>query len=196
MASVRLLMIGPPGSGKGTQAERIAAHFGITHISSGVLLREHVSTGTAVGRAVQEYLARGDLAPDGLVLDVLRGPVEAASRQGGYVLDGFPRTVAQAEAGYAMAREIEAWVQVALNLEVPRDQLISRMVARGQAEGRADDNLEVIKHRLQLFDEVTPALLDYYDRREVVLTIDGSKPADEVTAAVIAELERVRPKLG
>jgi adenylate kinase len=116
---MRLLLIGPPGSGKGTQAVRIGAHLGIEHISSGELLRQHVEEGTAIGRAVQAQLDKGDLVPDGVVMDVLRKPVEAASRRGGYILDGFPRTVAQAEAAYLIAREIGAWVQVALYLEVP-----------------------------------------------------------------------------
>jgi adenylate kinase len=192
---VRLLLIGPPGSGKGTQAERIGAHFSIPHISSGELLRQHVAASTAIGRAVKEHVDRGDLAPDGLVMDVLRKPVEAASREAGYILDGFPRTVAQAEAAYLVAREIGAWVQVALSLDAPRDQLISRMVARGKVAGRADDNLDVINHRLRLFDDVTPALLEYYNRREILIHVDGSQSVDEVTATIIAELDRVRPQL-
>lgn len=192
---MRLLLIGPPGSGKGTQAVRIGDHFGIAHISSGELLRQHVREGTAIGRSVQEYLANGDLVPDGIVMDILRRPVEVASRQGGYVLDGFPRTVAQAEAAYLVAREIDAWVQVALYLEVPQEQLIARTVARGRESGRTDDNLAVINHRLEVFDALTTPLLDYYARRETLITVDGSRPVDEVTATAIAELDRVRPGL-
>jgi adenylate kinase len=192
---VRILLIGPPGSGKGTQALRVGEHYGIAHISSGELLRQHVADDTAIGRQVEPLLARGDLVPDRIVMDVLRRPVETASRQGGYVLDGFPRTVAQAEAAYLVAREIGAWVQVALYLEVPRAQLIERMLARGAASGRADDNLDVINHRQQVFDELTPPLLDYYADRETLITVDGSKPVDEVTAAALAELDRVRSTL-
>ena len=193
---MRILLIGPPGSGKGTQAVRIGQHFGLDHISSGDLLRRHVSDDTAIGRQVAPLLARGDLVPDGVVMDVLRKPVETASRQGGYVLDGFPRTVAQAEAAYLVAKEIRAWVQVALYLDVPREQLIERMLARGAASGRADDNLGVITHRQDVFEELTPPLLAYYADRETLITIDGSKPVDEVTAAALAELDRVRPTLG
>src|SRR5688572_6807886 len=152
---VRLLLIGPPGSGKGTQATRIGNHYGIAHISSGELLRRQVEMDTAIGRAVQSQLARGDLVSDGIVMDLLRRPVETASRQGGYVLDGFPRTVAQAEAAYLIARELGAGVQVALYLNVPRDQVVERMVSRGRAAGRTDDNLEVINHRMEVFDEQT-----------------------------------------
>jgi adenylate kinase len=192
---VRLLLIGPPGSGKGTQATRIGNHYGIAHISSGELLRRQVELDTPIGQAVREQLARGDLVSDGIVMDLLRRPVETASREGGYVLDGFPRTVAQAEAAYLIARELGAGVQVALYLSVPRDQLIERMVARGRAAGRADDSLDVITHRLHVFDEQTTPLLDYYAGREVLVTVDGSKPADDVTATAIAELDRVRPTL-
>jgi adenylate kinase len=192
---VRLLLIGPPGSGKGTQAIRIGNHYGIAHISSGELLRRQVELDTPIGRAVRDQLAWGDLVSDGIVMDLLRRPVETASRQGGYVLDGFPRTVAQAEAAYLIARELDARVQVALHLSVPREQLVERMVARGRAAGRADDNLDVINHRLEVFDEQTTPLLDYYARREVLVTVDGSKPADDVTATAIAELDLVRPTL-
>jgi adenylate kinase len=192
---VRLLLIGPPGSGKGTQATRIGNHYGIAHISSGELLRRQVELDTPIGRAVHSQLARGDLVSDGIVMDLLRRPVETASRQGGYVLDGFPRTVAQAEAAYLIARELGAGVQVALYLSVPRDQLIERMVARGRAAGRADDSLDVITHRIDVFDEQTTPLLDYYAGREVLVTVDGTKPPDDVTATAIAELDRVRPTL-
>jgi adenylate kinase len=192
---VRLLLVGPPGSGKGTQAERIGNHYGIAHISSGELLRRQVELDTPIGRAVREKLTRGDLVSDGIVMDLLRRPVETATRQGGYVLDGFPRTVAQAEAAYLIARELDAGVQVALYLKVPREQLVERMVARGRVAGRTDDNLDVINHRLEVFDAQTVPLLGYYAHREVLVTVDGSKPPDDVTATAIAELDRVRPTL-
>jgi adenylate kinase len=192
---VRLLLIGPPGSGKGTQAVKIGVHYGLTHISSGDLLREHIAQGTPIGRTISEYLARGDLVPDGIVMDVLRKPVENASRQGGYVLDGFPRTVAQAEAAYQVAREMDASVQVALSLEVPREDLMARILARGRESGRTDDNQAVIAHRLELFDATAPALIEYYHRREVLVTVDGSQLIDTVTADAIAALDRVRPTL-
>jgi adenylate kinase len=188
-------LVGPPGSGKGTQAVRIAEHFGIEHISSGDLLRGHIARGTPIGRAADEYVRRGDLVPDGLVMDVLRRPVEAASRAGGYVLDGFPRTLAQAEAAYLVAKDLGASVQVAVSLEVPRDELVRRLLERAGAAGRSDDREDVIRHRLEIFDEVTPPMLAYYERREVLLTIDGSRPVAEVTKAAIEALERVAPTL-
>jgi len=192
---MRLLLIGAPGSGKGTQATAIAEHFGIAHISSGELLRQHIADGTPIGRIASEYVARGDLVPDGVIMDVLRRPVETASRNGGYVLDGFPRSVAQAESAYLVAKDLDAWVQVAVYLEVPHDMLIERMRRRGQSDGRSDDSESVMRHRVEVFEELTPPLLDYYARREIVIHIDGSRSIGEVSAAVIAELERVRGTL-
>ena len=192
---MRLLLIGPPGSGKGTQAEAISAHFGIAHISSGNLLRRHVTEGTSLGRTVAELMANGDLVPDAVVMDILRKPVEAASRDGGYVLDGFPRTVAQAESAYLVAKDIDAWVQVALFLDVPREEVIARMLRRAHEAGRSDDREDVILHRQAVFEELTMPMLDYYAGRETLVRVDGARPVAEVTATAIAELEKVRATL-
>jgi adenylate kinase len=192
---MRMLLIGPPGSGKGTQATVIAEHFGITHISSGDLLRRHIADQTPIGQTAAEYVNRGDLVPDGIVMDILRKPVEAASRDGGYVLDGFPRTVAQAESAYLIAKDLGARVQVALYLDVPRDQLIARLVHRGHTDGRHDDTEAVMRHRIDVFERLTAPLLDYYDGREILVRVDGAREIKEVSAAAIAELERVRPEL-
>jgi adenylate kinase len=192
---MRLLLIGPPGSGKGTQAERIADYLGVAHISSGELLRRHVAEGTRIGRSIEAAMARGDLVPDAIVMDVLRKPVEAAARAGGYVLDGFPRTVAQAEAAYLVARDLGANVQVALYLEVPRSELIRRTLARSSEAGRSDDQLNVITHRLDVFDELTLPLLDYYAQRETLVTVDGAQPVEKVTQDAIDQLELARSRL-
>jgi adenylate kinase len=187
--SVRLLLIGAPGAGKGTQAVRLAEHFGITHISSGDLLRKHISEGSAIGRAAQSYVARGDLVPDDLVIDMLRQPVVAASEQGGYLLDGFPRTVDQAEAAYRVARELGVAVQVAAHLDVPREDLVRRLLARGRG---AEDTPEVIAHRLDVYDEKTLPMLDYYAQRERLVVVDGSRPVDQVTWSLLEQLQTIQ----
>jgi adenylate kinase len=189
---MRLLLIGAPGAGKGTQATRIAEHFHVAHISSGDLLREHVRDETAIGRAAQEYMARGDLVPDVLVLDMLRKPVIEAVAAGGYVLDGFPRTVEQAEAAYAIAKDLGVAVQVAVNLEVDPASLVARLVARGAESGRSDDTPEVIAHRIEVYEERTRPLLDYYRARERLISVNGDRPVNEVTWSVIVQLERVK----
>lgn len=189
---MRILLIGAPGSGKGTQAVRIAEHFKITHISSGDLLRKHVTEGSSIGRSVKAYVDRGDLVPDAFVMDMLRKPVIAANSSGGYVLDGFPRTVDQAEAAYETARDLGVSVRIAVFLDVPTEDLVRRLLARGRG---TDDNHDVIEHRLDVFREHTMPMLDYYAAREELVKVDGARNPDEVTALLIAELLAVRHKL-
>jgi adenylate kinase len=183
---MRLLLIGAPGAGKGTQAVKLAEHFGVAHISSGDLLRQHVNDHTALGAKVKEYVSAGDLVPDQLVLDMLRKPIVEASANGGYVLDGFPRTVDQAEIAYETARELGVAVQVAAYLEVPREELVRRLLARGRG---ADDTQAVIEHRLEVYDAKTQPMIAYYRDREILVTVDGSLPADDVTAALVDQIE-------
>ena len=190
---MRLLLIGAPGSGKGTQAVRIAERLGITHISSGDLLRQHVTEGTTLGQQVQQYVSRGDLVPDQMVLDMLRKPIVAASEAGGYVLDGFPRTVEQAKVAYDTARALGVAVQIAIHLHVPSEELVRRLLARGRG---SDDTQEVIEHRLEVYEAKTKPMIDYYAEREALVTVDGSLPEDEVTAAVMAGIDDHRDELG
>lgn len=189
---MRLLLIGAPGAGKGTQAVRLAETLGITHISSGDLLRQHVTDGTALGKSVQQYVSRGDLVPDQIVLDMLRKPIVAASEAGGYVLDGFPRTVDQARVAYETAKDLGVAVQVALHLDVPKDELVRRLLARGRG---ADDTQEVIEHRLEVYEAMTRPMVDYYAERELLVTVDGSQPPDDVTRAMVEAIDRLRPAI-
>jgi adenylate kinase len=190
---MRLLLIGPPGCGKGTQAVRLAAHYRVEHISSGDLLRRHIADKTSIGRAVAHCISRGDLVPDGIVMDILRKPVEAASRRGGYILDGFPRTVDQAHVAYLVAKPLGAAVRIAVHLHVPHDELARRLLARGEQTGRTDDTAEVIEHRLRVFDSLTTPLLDYYAHRETLISVDGDHPVDDVTQAMITHIDQALP---
>ena len=189
---MRLLLIGAPGAGKGTQAVRLADQFGVTHISSGDLLRSHIADETSIGRAVKEYVARGDLVPDAIVMDMLRKPVVAASESGGYVLDGFPRTVEQAETAYLAARDLGVAVQVAAHLDVDEEELVRRLLARGRG---AEDTAEVIEHRIRVYLKRTRPLLDYYAQREQLVTVNGARPMDEVTWSLVVQLQRVQRRL-
>jgi adenylate kinase len=189
---VRLLLIGAPGAGKGTQATRIAEHFHVAHISSGDLLREHVANETAIGRKAQDHMARGDLVPDDLVLAMLRKPVTEAAAAGGYVLDGFPRTVEQAQAAYEVAKDLGVAVQVAVHLAVEPASLIDRLIARGQESGRTDDTPEVIKHRIEVYEQRTQPLLAYYAERERLVQVNGDRPIDEVTWSIVVQLQKVK----
>jgi len=186
---MRMLLIGAPGAGKGTQATLISERFGIAHISSGDLLRQHVEENTTIGRAAKEFLARGDLVPDSIVMDMLRKPVVAASEAGGYVLDGFPRTVEQAKAAYETASELGVAVEVAVYLEVPAEELTRRLLARGRGK---DDRPEVIEHRLEVFEAKTRPMLDYYAEREELITVNGARPAPEVFWSITVQLQQLR----
>jgi adenylate kinase len=187
---VRLLLIGAPGSGKGTQAVRLAERFGIVHISSGDLLRQHVRDGTSLGLTVKQYVDKGDLVPDGVVMDMLYKPVVTATEQGGYVLDGFPRTVEQAEAAYDVAQKLGANVKASIHLDVPSDELVRRLLARSRG---SEDTQEVIEHRLQVYLEKTVPLLEYYGRREWLVTVDGAQSADEVHEAIAKQVSALAP---
>ena len=193
---MRLLMVAPPGSGKGTQATRLAAHYGITHLSSGDLFRKEVAAGTQIGVEAAGYLARGDLVPDRLVLEMLGPHVIEAAQRGGYVLDGFPRTLTQAEEAYRVAQEVSGIeLQAVVHLEVTRDELLRRMLARAAADGRADDTEPVIRHRLEVYDSETAPMLEFYAGRGLVVDIDGERPIEEVFSAIIGSVDAVRAGL-
>jgi adenylate kinase len=182
---VRLLLVGAPGSGKGTQAVRLAERFGITHISSGDLLRQHVRDETQIGKTIRQYVDAGDLVPDAVVMDMLFKPVLEATESGGYVLDGFPRTVQQAEAAYEVARTHHAHVEATIHLDVPTDELVRRLLARSRG---AEDSAEVIEHRIGVYEEKTVPLLEYYRQREWLITVDGSQSEDDVFAVIEARV--------
>lgn len=181
-------MIAPPGAGKGTQGVVIASHFGIPHIATGDLLRDHVARGTETGVAVKGYLDRGELVPDDVVLQMVRDRIEG-SGEAGFVLDGVPRTLEQARALYAMGVELDLVADVALHLEVPDDELVRRLLARAESSGRSDDNEDVIRHRLALYYEVTHPILEWYGERGILVSVDAQRPADQVGRHILTALE-------
>ena len=146
-----------------------------------------MTEGTAIGRAVREYVQRGDLVPDVIMMDMLRKPVVAATAAGGYVLDGFPRTVSQAEAAYETARGLGVAVQLAVHLDVPTPELVRRLLARGRG---TDDTEAVIAHRLAVYDEKTLPMLDYYASRERLVVVNGSRPVNEVSWSIVVQLQQ------
>src|ERR1700744_4922058 len=185
---MRLLLIGAPGAGKGTQAEKLAERFNIAHISSGDLLRQNVKDETSIGLTIKQYVDAGDLVPDAVVMDMLRKPVVAAAEGGGYVLDGFPRTVDQAKSAFETASKLGVEVQAAVHLDVPDEELIRRLLARGRG---SDDTEDVIAHRLEVFREMTIPLLDYYAGREWMFTVDGARTPDEVHEDIVGRLQKL-----
>lgn len=181
VAKMRLLLVAYPGAGKGTQATKLAVHYGITKLSSGELLRAEVARGTRIGKVAADYLRRGDLVPDELVFEMLAAPLLEAATNGGYVLDGFPRTLRQAEVAYSVAQEIkDIELQAVVYLRVGHDELLKRLRASVDRDGRTDDDEVTIAHRFKVFETQAEPLLDFYSRRGILLDINGEQPVADV----------------
>jgi adenylate kinase len=185
---MRVLLIGLPGAGKGTQAARIAAHFDLARIATGDLLREEVAKGTELGKAAKEYMDRGDLVPDEIVIEMTRERLVQANEEGGYVLDGFPRTMAQAEAAYRWAAVRGIPFDLALYFEIGEDELLARLAGRAREEHRSDDAVETVRHRLEVFAAQTRPLVDYYQRRGILVRINAVGPVDAISEEIFATL--------
>jgi adenylate kinase len=185
---MRVLLIGPPGAGKGTQASRIADHFDLARIATGDLLREQVANGTELGKVAKEYMDRGDLVPDDLVIEMTRDRMVEANEEGGYVLDGYPRTLAQAEAAYrwALARGIP--FDLTIYFEIEEQELLARLAGRAREEHRSDDTEETVRHRLEVFANQTRPLVDYYQRRGILVPINAVGPIDAISEEIFATL--------
>jgi adenylate kinase len=190
---MNLLLIGPPGSGKGTQGELLATRFGLTHIAAGDLLRAEVEAKTEIGQAVEDYLDRGELVPDEIVIELMTPKLIAASEDRGYVLDGFPRSVGQALVVREMAEKFDATADAVIYLEAARGELVRRIVARAEVEGRSDDTEEVVHNRLQVFDEATHPLVEYYRGRGLLHVINANQSEEQVTEDIIAALGSLVP---
>jgi adenylate kinase len=181
---MKLLMIAAPGGGKGTQGDRLAAKFGVRHISSGDVLRAEVRAGTPAGLQIAAFQQRGDLVPDEIVFELLTPVVSAAAARGGYILDGCPWTVPQAMAAADLGRRLDLTLDAAVYLNVPDPVLIQRLLARA----RADDTAEVIEHRLQVFAEVASPLVAYYRDRGILVEVNGDQPPEAITEEILARL--------
>lgn len=185
---MNVLLIGPPGSGKGTQGKRLADQLGIEHLASGDLLRAEVEQGTPIGNEVVDIMKRGDLVPDELITELVLPKVLAAAEADGYLLDGFPRSVEQAVEARKLADNPSAGPHAVIYLDVPREELMRRILARAETEGRSDDNEETVRNRLRVFDEATHPLVDHYRERGLLHVVDADQSEDDVTAAILATL--------
>jgi adenylate kinase len=186
------ILFGPPGGGKGTQATHICERFGITHVSTGEMLREEASRGSDLGNEVAPIMAEGRLVPDELIVRVIEKRLSAADAARGVLLDGFPRTVPQAAALDAMLGRRGSRVDLVLCLDVPEPVLIERLLGRARQEGRADDNLETIQTRLDVYHRDTAPVLDHYREAGVrIATVDGDAAVQEVTRRVWEAMDRI-----
>jgi adenylate kinase len=183
-----MLLLAPPGAGKGTQAERLAAWSGARHIAAGDLLRAAASSGGPLAQEIAACQARGDLVPDQVVLEVVTPVIVEAAAQGGYILDGFPRTLPQALAAAKLAARLDVALAAVIHLDAPKAVLIQRLLGRARHSGRADDTAAVIRHRLEVYETTTGLLIPYYTERGILRTVNADQPPDRVTAAIKAAL--------
>ena len=189
---LNLVIFGAPGSGKGTQSEKLIDRYHLHHLSTGDVLRDHIARGTELGRTADSYISQGQLIPDELMLRVLEheldnNPDKTAE---GVIFDGFPRTIPQALALKDMMKRRGQKIHAVIGLEVPEDQLMERMVLRGKESGRSDDNPETIRKRLAVYHKQTQPLRDYYVGEGVYVPIKGDGTVDQVFERVIAALDK------
>ncbi|MBU1865739.1 MAG: adenylate kinase [Actinobacteria bacterium] len=183
----RLLLLGPPGAGKGTQAAMVRTALGIPHISTGAMLRDHVERATELGFAAQIIMDAGDLVSDEIVIAMVEERLDQPDAACGFLLDGFPRTVAQAEALDALLGE-QRPLEAVISLEVIEDEVVQRLLDRAAKEGRADDNEQTIRNRMAVYREQTEPLIAYYDRAGIVRPIDGMGDIEEIFGRIAASL--------
>ncbi|MDE6497604.1 MAG: adenylate kinase [Muribaculaceae bacterium] len=189
-----LVIFGAPGSGKGTQSERLISEYGLHHISTGEVLRDHIARDTELGRIADSYISKGQLIPDDLMVRVLASVLDENPEKTaqGVIFDGFPRTIPQAEALKKMLEERGTQLDAVVGLEVPEDELVRRMIKRGQDTGRADDNIDTIKNRLDVYHKQTQPLREHYIKEGSYHAIDGSGDTDRIFADIKERLGKVK----
>lgn len=181
----RLIFLGPPGAGKGTQAQELAKIHLIPHISTGDILRVAVSQKTDLGLKAGTYMDAGNLVPDSLILEMVRDRLTQSDTASGWLLDGFPRTITQAIFLEQLLKEINQSCNSVINLDVPDEMLVQRLLGRG----RKDDNEEVILNRLAVYRQQTAPLIDFYQERQMLITINGSQPVEKVAAELAVAIQ-------
>ncbi|HYN29037.1 MAG TPA: adenylate kinase [Dermatophilaceae bacterium] len=185
---MRMVILGPPGAGKGTQAARIAAHYGIPSISTGDIFRSNIRNETELGSQVKDILASGGYVPDEVTNAIVADRLREADCQPGFLLDGYPRTTAQVAALDAVLAEDECPLQSVLELTVDEDAIVQRLLRRAEVEGRADDTEDVIRERLAIYRRETAPLATLYADRGLLVQVDGMGEVDDVTSRVVAAL--------
>lgn len=182
--SVRVVFLGPPGAGKGTQARELAREWGIAHIATGDMLRDAIAAGTALGREAKAYYDRGELVPDAVVIGMLGERLQSADAGGGFILDGFPRTIAQAEALERLLKDLGQELDRVVFFDVSEPELLRRLTARRAVEHRVDDSDETVKNRLTVYATQTEPLLQYYRNRSRRVAVSGEGAIDGIRSAI------------
>jgi adenylate kinase len=180
-----IVLVGPPGAGKGTQAKLLQEALGLPQVSTGDLFRFNLKNETELGKLAQAYMDRGELVPDEVTVAMVKDRLSQADCANGAILDGFPRTLAQAEALDELLAELNGRITIVPSIEVPQDVLVDRLLKRARLEGRADDNEETIRTRMRVYENQTRPLLDYYGRKGLVAAVDGQQSIEEVQQDLI-----------
>jgi len=189
---LNIVIFGAPGSGKGTQSERIVEKFGLNHISTGDVLRAEIKNGTELGKTAKGFIDQGQLIPDELMVDILASVLDGFKDSKGVVFDGFPRTIAQAEELKKMLAARGQEVSIMLDLNVPEEELMKRLIKRGKDSGRADDNEETIKKRLLVYNTQTCPLIEWYKNEDKYFLIKGHGKLEEITEQIVEAVENVK----
>jgi adenylate kinase len=188
---LNIVIFGAPGSGKGTQSERLIEKYGLHHISTGDILRQEIENQTALGMIADEYISQGHLVPDQLVVDMLADILDKTSNKKGYIFDGFPRTILQAQALDHLLRERETSVIAVFSLSVEDNELIRRLLKRGELAGRSDDTPETVEKRLVVYKEQTEPLKEYYKKMGKLFKIKGRNSIEEVFESITEVIDRL-----
>lgn len=186
-----IVIFGAPGSGKGTQSDLLVRHYGFDHISTGDVLRAEIKNGTPLGQTAKSFIDKGQLIPDDLMIDILAATYDALPKETGVIFDGFPRTIPQAEALKKMLAERNTAVHAMLELEVPDEMLIERLINRGKTSGRADDNAETIAKRLEVYNAQTQPLIAWYEAEGLRNAVKGHGELEEINAALRAVIDKL-----
>lgn len=186
LTDMNIVIFGAPGSGKGTQSERLISTYGMRHISTGELLRDHINRGTKLGKVADVYISKGLLIPDELMIDVLADTLreDPEDIEKGVIFDGFPRTIPQAEALAGLLKELGTEIHAVVGLEVDEDELVRRMIERGKSSGRSDDNIDTIRKRLEVYHKQTSPLKSYYVGKGTYHAVDGNRSVDEIFQSI------------
>ena len=187
---MRIVLIGPPGSGKGTQAARLEDKYNLTHLSTGEILRNEIRDDTKLGRQAKVFMDKGQLVPDAILLEMMENRLQQPDLQSGYLLDGFPRTIPQAEGLSALLDKLNSSLDCAISIYADEEELVKRLILRGKDSGRSDDTPEVIRDRQRVYWKLTAPVLDFYRNKGLLYEIDGIGTIDDVFSRIVEVVEK------
>lgn len=188
---LNVVIFGAPGSGKGTQSEKIAERYGLQHVSTGEILREEIASSTELGKLADSYMSRGELVPDCVVIEMLEELIARNKGAKGFIFDGFPRTVPQGEALHELLQRHDEMVKIVVSLEVADEELIDRLLKRGAISGRTDDNRETIESRLRVYYRQTAPLKEFYRKQDLLKEIKGVGSVESIFESIVKEIDKV-----